>query len=58
MAYVHTRADDVSGGEEANKAVDCAEAVDKWCAEHHPEDPEDCSANIYIDGDDRNVGKH
>jgi hypothetical protein len=57
MVYAHTSADDVVGGEEMNKAVDCGEAVDKWCAENHPENPDDCVHNIDIDGDDRNVGK-
>jgi hypothetical protein len=45
------------GGEYMNKMVECDEAVDKWCAENHPEDPDGCSNDIYIDGDDRNVGK-
>jgi hypothetical protein len=45
-------------GEYMNKMVECGEAVDKWCAKNHPENPEDCSNNIDIDGDARNVGKN
>ncbi|WP_030172896.1 hypothetical protein [Streptomyces sp. NRRL S-813] len=42
---------------DANKMVECDDEVDKWCAKHHPEDPDGCSNNIAIDGDARNVGK-
>ncbi|MFF4557153.1 hypothetical protein [Streptomyces sp. NPDC001422] len=37
--------------------LDCMDAVIKWCAENHPEDPDGCSSAIDVDGDDRNVGK-
>ncbi|MEU6557822.1 hypothetical protein ABZ915_47650 [Streptomyces sp. NPDC046915] len=43
---------------DANLMVECDDEIDKWCAKHHPEDPDDCSNNITIDGDDRNVGKN
>jgi hypothetical protein len=37
--------------------VDCENAVEKWCADSHRDDPDGCSNNVEIDGDDRNVGK-
>ncbi|MYR86112.1 hypothetical protein GTY41_14490 [Streptomyces sp. SID685] len=40
-----------------NEIVACMDAVDKWCAKNHPEDPVGCSRNVEIDGDARNVGK-
>jgi hypothetical protein len=45
-------------GEYDNKLVECDHAVEKWCAENHPEDPDGCSNNVEIDGDARNVGKN
>ncbi|MER5402576.1 hypothetical protein [Streptomyces sp. NPDC002599] len=56
-AQRYANAYDVAGGEEMNKVVDCMTAVDKWCTDNHPEDPDGCSNDVYIDGDDRNVGK-
>ncbi|MCX4580794.1 hypothetical protein OHB41_48345 [Streptomyces sp. NBC_01571] len=40
-----------------NAIVNCMEAVEKWCASSHSEDPVGCARNVEIDGDDRNVGK-
>jgi hypothetical protein len=40
-----------------DKMLECDDAIDKWCAKNHPEDPDTCSQDIEIDGDDRNVGK-
>lgn len=40
-----------------NSMVDCENAVEKWCADSHRDDPDGCSNNVEIDGDDRNVGK-
>jgi hypothetical protein len=57
MAYVHHSADEPTGAYERNKIVDCMDAIEKWCAKNHPEDPDTCSQDIEIDGDDRNVGK-
>ncbi|MGW5256946.1 hypothetical protein ACWERW_28985 [Streptomyces sp. NPDC004012] len=45
-------------GKYMNKMAECDHAVEKWCAENHPEDPDGCSNNVEIDGDDRNVGKN
>jgi hypothetical protein len=40
-----------------NSMVDCMNAVEKWCADNHPEDPDGCSNAVDLDGDARNVGK-
>lgn len=50
---------DVRGasGDLMNKMVECDDAVDRWCAKNHPENPDDCSNAVLIDGDARNVGK-
>jgi hypothetical protein len=46
-----------AGAQERNEMVECDDAIDKWCAENHPEDPEGCTNAVLIDGDARNVGK-
>ncbi|MET8177714.1 hypothetical protein [Streptomyces sp. NPDC005336] len=55
MQYRDVR--DARGADLMNKMVECDDAIDKWCAKNHPEDPDGCSNNVLIDGDARNVGK-
>ncbi|MFF4542249.1 hypothetical protein [Streptomyces aureus] len=40
-----------------NKMVECADAIDEWCATNYPENPDGCSNAVLVDGDARNVGK-
>lgn len=47
----------IAGGYDTNKAAYCVDAIEKWCADNHPEDSESCSKAVETDGDDRNVGK-
>ncbi|MFJ8009448.1 hypothetical protein [Streptomyces fagopyri] len=46
----------LAGVYDTNKAAYCVDAIEKWCAENHPEDPQGCSKAVEADGDDRNVG--
>ncbi|TXS65153.1 hypothetical protein EAO69_31300 [Streptomyces sp. me109] len=48
----------IAGGYDTNRAAYCVDAIDNWCAENHPEDPESCSKAVETDGDDRNVEKY